>query len=131
MSINDAWQKVAEFHKKFDHPVSNGPRLLPEDRVVKRSNWMQEEIDEFIRSRTVADQADAMIDLMYFALGTLVEMGVPPAQLFDIVHEANMRKIKNDGKALYREDGKIAKPQNWIDPTNLIEEAISQMVEIE
>jgi predicted HAD superfamily Cof-like phosphohydrolase len=62
------------------------------------------------------DGADAMIDLIYFALGTLVEMGIMPQNLMDIVHEANMGKLHNiDGKMVpvYREDGKTKKPDNW------------------
>ena len=34
-----------------------------------------------------------MIDLMYFALGTMVEMGLEAEELFDIVQSANMAKL--------------------------------------
>ena len=64
---------------------------------------MREEVDEFVESTNVVDQADAMIDLIYFALGTLVEMGVRPAPLFDIVHNANMQKLWPDGAPRIRE----------------------------
>ena len=43
-------------------------------------------------------------------------MGVNPDKLFDIVQEANMSKLWADGKARYREDGKIVKPETWVDP---------------
>lgn len=77
---------------------------------------MQEEVEEFLEAEDVVDQADAMIDLIYFALGTLVEMGVKPEPLFRIVHEANMKKLWPDGKPHYNEDGKTVKPPGWTDP---------------
>jgi predicted HAD superfamily Cof-like phosphohydrolase len=85
---------------------------------------MLEEIDEFIESDNITDQADAMIDLIYFALGTLVEMGVKPQKLFDIVHEANMTKLWEDGKPRYNSDGKTIKPPGWQDPFKKLEDAI-------
>ena len=57
---------------------------------------MLEEINEFldaVKEQDIVEQADAMIDTIYFALGTLVEMGVQPEQLFDIVQHANMSKL--------------------------------------
>jgi len=57
-----------------------------------------------------------MVDLIYFALGTLVEMGVRPGRLFDIVHEANMKKLWPDGKVHYAEDGKVIKHPSWQPP---------------
>lgn len=59
-------------------------------------------------------QADALIDQLYFVIGSLVEMGVKPDNLFDIVQSANMGKLWEDGKPRFREgDGKIIKPPNW------------------
>lgn len=116
MSINNEWEKVKEFHEKFGHPVSNKPIALSGERAKKRYNWMLEEINEFIESSDLIDQSDAMIDLIYFALGTMVEMGVKPEKIFDIVHEANMSKLWEDGRPRYNEEGKTIKPSNWEDP---------------
>lgn len=77
---------------------------------------MHEEIDEFLDATDVCEQADAMIDLIYFALGSLVEMGVKPDILFAIVHEANMSKLWPDGAPHYGPDGKTIKPGTWVDP---------------
>ena len=43
---------------------------------------MNEEVAEFLVAEDIYEQADAMIDLMYFALGTMVEMGLEPDELF-------------------------------------------------
>ncbi len=124
MSLDDAWRKVKDFHILFKHPTSEKPKMISKERVLKRKNWMEEEIQEFLDANTLEDQTDAMIDLIYFALGTLVEMGVKPTNIFDIVHNANMTKIWKDGNLQYHPDGKTKKPPNWIDPKPLIEKEI-------
>lgn len=121
--------KVEEFHLKFAHPVSEYPRQLEHDRAIKRYYWMREEIDEFIQANEIVEQADAMIDVIYFALGTLVEMGVLPDKLFDIVQEANMAKLWPDGEPHYNKDGKTIKPSTWEDPHNALEMEIVRQYE--
>lgn len=128
MNINDAWEKVSEFHEAFSHPVSKTPVLIEQERVRARYNWMLEEIDEFIEASTITDQADAMIDLIYFALGTLVEMGIKPQKLFDIVHNANMSKLWPNSEQRYNGEGKTIKPPNWVDPYERLEKVINDMI---
>ena len=124
--MNNEWLKVREFHKKFGHPISDKPVFLPKERVKVRSEWMYEEIDELGEAADIVEQADAMIDLIYFALGTMVEIGVPPEAIFDIVHKANMSKLWNDGKPHYNNDGKTMKPENWEDPYKIIKNEIEK-----
>lgn len=125
-----AWEQVRQFQKAFNHPVSDHPVLLDQDRAQKRMSWIQEEVQEFLEADTIVDQADAMIDVMYFALGTLVEMGVRPQALMDIVQQANMSKLGADGKPIYGSDGKVQKPEGWENPyPKLLEEIKQQMKE--
>lgn len=125
--MNRAWEKVYQFHQAFSVPYQDRPTFLPPDRVKKRAEWMIEEIKEFQASQTVTAQADAMIDLMYFAMGTLVEMGVRPERLFEIVHQANMSKLWENGKPRYRaSDGKIIKPPKWQPPEPLLQEELKK-----
>ena len=126
MSLDDAFDQVAEFHRAFGHPVKERPAFLPSPRSDARVAWMREEVDEFVESTNVVDQADAMIDLIYFAIGTLVEMGVRPEKLFDIVHAANMTKLWPDGKPRFRDDGKTVKPPSWIDPHDALRAEIER-----
>lgn len=114
--MNQEQKMVREFHQAFGHPVANRPAMLTLDRVQARSNWMAEEVEEFKKARTLEDQADAMIDLLYFALGTLVEMGIEAETLFHIVHKANMDKLWPDGKPRLAGDGKVQKPPTWREP---------------
>ena len=117
--MNKEWEDVKLFHEKFNHPVSNYPKKMDKERAKKRYNWMLEEIDEFLQAveqGDIVEEADAMIDVIYFALGTLVEMGIRPDELFEIVQYANMSKLWEDGKPHYAEDGKTIKPVTWEDP---------------
>ena len=129
------WEKVRMFHEKFNHPTSDFPKAMGKERAKHRYDWMFEEINEFLEAVNegdIVEQADAMIDTIYFALGTLVEMGIRPDELFNIVHEANMAKLWPDGKHHYNKDGKTIKPPTWEDPHNKLEIAIkSQTAERE
>ncbi len=118
--MDQCWENVREFHRCFDSPVAEHPAMLTEDRVEKRYRWMLEELDEFKESADVYEQADAMIDLIYFALGTLVEMGVRPQKVFDAVHQANMDKIWPDGLVHHGPDGKVIKSPAWRDPAETV-----------
>lgn len=73
----------------------------------------------------VADQADALIDAMYYMWDRSLRQGINLDNFFDEVHSANMRK-QVDGEFIKRDDGKILKPENWIGP-NMISEAEDQM----
>ena len=111
------WNDVREFHEKFGHPVAGVPKMVDKKRALSRGKWMNEEVAEFLVAEDIYEQADAMIDLIYFALGTLVEMGLEADELFDIVQQANMSKLWPDGKPHYNpKDGKVIKPADWQDP---------------
>lgn len=114
--MNKEWNDVKEFQLKFGHPTADRPTKMEPERVLKRYHWMLEEINEFLEADEIVEQADAMIDVMYFALGTLVEMGIRPDALFQIVQDANMAKLWPDGKPHYNAEGKTIKPKGWEDP---------------
>lgn len=128
--MNKEWNSVRLFHEKFNHPIANEPKNMEISRAKKRYNWMLEEINEFIEAvneQDIVEQADAMIDVIYFALGTLVEMGIKPDALFSIVQDANMSKLWEDGKPHYGPDGKTIKPKTWKDPHDDLQIAIDNM----
>lgn len=127
--MDKEWDKVKEFQIKFGHPVSGYPKQMDHERALKRYNWMLEEINEFIEADDIVEQADAMIDVIYFALGTLVEMGVRPDSLFNIVQAANMAKLWPDGKPHYNSEGKTIKPSTWEDPHSKLEAEIRRQYE--
>lgn len=98
-------------------PIPKTPeRLRPE-----RKEWaliaLQEELKEFEQATELEDEVDALIDLTYFALGRLVEMGVAPLPVFQQVHDANMKKFRG---ALSKRPGSLGhdavKPDGWTPP---------------
>lgn len=128
--MNKEYNKVKEFHKAFNHPYSDVPVSMKLERAKKRYAWILEEINEFLvasKNGDIVEQADAMIDVIYFALGTLVEMGIEPDELFNIVQTANMSKLFPDGKPHYNEMGKVIKPDGWEDPHKKLELTIKNM----
>jgi predicted HAD superfamily Cof-like phosphohydrolase len=129
--MNKEWNDVREFHEKFGHPVAERPVMIDKRRALSRAKWMQEEVAEFLIADDIYEQADAMIDLMYFALGTMVEMGLEADELFAIVQQANMAKLWPDGKPHYNpKDGKVIKPEGWEDPAPKIKAYIDSVIEV-
>lgn len=120
----NSFKKVKDFHKAFNHPIEEKPKIISKVQAKHRATWMREEIQEFLDANTIVDQADAIIDLMYFALGTMVEMGVNPEPIFNIVQNANMSKLWSDGQVRYRSDGKIMKPYGWEPPESKLNDEI-------
>jgi predicted HAD superfamily Cof-like phosphohydrolase len=119
--LNDLFNDVRAFHVAFGCAAPVAPLQMSPDAVEARAAWMSEEVQEFRDAKTLADQADACIDLLYFAVGGLVELGVIPGRLWEIVHSANMAKLWPDGVAHHRADGKIIKPPNWRPPEPKLE----------
>ncbi len=114
--MNDEWNMVREFHEVASHPCPKSPQIIEGERLVARSEWMREEIDELLHAADICDQVDAIVDLIYFALGTLVEMGIPPKNMFKIVHLSNMAKLASVESTSYRADTKVEKPSSWVSP---------------
>lgn len=112
--MND-WQKmVREFHYKFEQPVGVGaPKLLDDARFELREDWIGEEAEERFLAQDERDLpgvADAIVDELYFLIGTAVEMGIDLDPLFKAVHAANMQKYRVPGHE------KIMKPVSWQAP---------------
>lgn len=120
----DWYDMVRAFHKAVHHPAPDYITDLHLDRRKYRAVWMAEEIVEYVGADNLVDQVDSVIDLIYFALGTLVEMGVDPRGLFDLVQDSNMSKRYPDGKPRYREDGKLLKPASWEPPQRAMSEVL-------
>lgn len=93
------------------------PSMLMRDRAQARCDHMVEELDEIMSSETIEDQADGFIDLLYLAIGGLVEMGLGDKveKLFEEVHRANMSKARG----VVSKRGNLhdaIKPEGWRPP---------------
>ncbi len=124
--MDKQYNDVKDFYIKYDVPYADKPTPMPLERALQRDGWLREELGEFVEAAEQGDlveQVDAMIDVIYFALGNLVEMGVPPDAIWDIVHTANMSKDRS-GQTLRGPDGKIIKPDDWVPPNEGIQRVI-------
>lgn len=95
--------KVAQFHEAFGHPVATEPTPFSQDRGELRYKMIEEELDEFgsaLNTDDLVEQYDALIDIIYLAMGGLVEIGLPLGPGFDIVQKSNMSKLGADGKPI-------------------------------
>lgn len=117
--LGDAQDMVKEFHKAFNHPIGEKPRMLVGNALERRIDWMREEINELEDSCNMIDDLDALADLLYFTLGFFVEMGIDASVIFKIVHEANMAKLR-EGQIEYYPNGKVKKPDDWVSPEGKI-----------
>lgn len=111
---------VEDFHEAFSHPIHKAPKVLSSARATFRHTLLQEEVNELLKasiSGNLIEVADGLADCLYILFGTAHEFGLAdklPA-IFEEVHRSNMSKLV-DGKPLYREDGKVLKPNGFRKP---------------
>lgn len=112
---------VKRFQEKFGQLVGDKPRHLTKRKLLERVAQMQEELDEFklaVEVDDIAEQADALIDLVFFAMGTAVQMGLPWQALWNDVVRANMAKVPG----VKPERGFLVdcvKPEGWEGPKTM------------
>lgn len=115
--MNSNADLVEEFMRTFGQlPNIMG---LGESKALGR-RLIEEELDEMDEAGTDRTaQLDAGIDILYFAYGNLLRQGFTPKQIdeaFVEVHSSNMSKLGEDGKPIYREDGKVLKGPSYFKP---------------
>jgi predicted HAD superfamily Cof-like phosphohydrolase len=116
------YSDVSAFHEKFDLPTPVGPQPWDEDRMQFRIKFLEEELKEFKDAVAIRDHAemfDALIDLVYVALGSAYCLGYPWEAGWDLVQEANMAKVRaapdgSDSRRGSRFD--VVKPEGWEPP---------------
>lgn len=79
---------------------------------------MKEEVDEYLYATDIVSIADALADQMYILVGTIMAHGLQDSfeEIFREVHRSNMSKLGEDGKPIYREDGKVLKGPEYSRP---------------
>lgn len=114
-----------EFCDKMQIHTPDYPMLLEPQNLTRRLVYMLEELSEFSKASREEDlprAADALVDLVYFAMGSAMQMGLPWADLWKVVHAANMKKVPGIDK--YGQPG-IIKPAQWVSP----DAAIAYLIE--
>jgi predicted HAD superfamily Cof-like phosphohydrolase len=118
------FELVREFHEAYEMPVGtvnihdDFDKIEKEDaeRIALRSNLVAEEFKELINAESCEEIMKESCDLIYVILGTFVEFGWDLEEAFRRVHLSNMSKLGEDGKPIYREDGKVLKGPNYKKP---------------
>ena len=120
--MQDALNKLREFHETFGVYIQYKPTTdVPQEIIALRVRLLQEELDEYREAAEAGDLvgvADALTDLLYVLLGTYVTHGLQDAagELFAEVHRSNMSKLDQNGRPVYREDGKVIKSELFSEP---------------
>tara|TARA_B100000809_G_scaffold263439_1_gene316694 strand:+ start:492 stop:878 length:387 start_codon:yes stop_codon:yes gene_type:complete len=113
---------VTEFHSAFKLNMNSSPIAnIGENRNLLRFNLMQEENEEYLEAANNNDSvevADALGDMLYILCGTIIEHGMQDKieAVFNEIQRSNMSKLGEDGKPIYREDGKVLKGPNYFKP---------------
>lgn len=125
------FQDVIDFHNKYNLKYDGKPNALDKATQAYRANFLEEELIEFITSANLDDvvgMADALVDIVYVAMGTAYMMGLPWQKLWDEVQRSNMDKIRannlNESKRQNALD--VVKPHGWVPPNleRIINESI-------
>lgn len=113
---------VREFHSAFGLGIKERPVAdLGEQKNRLRFELMKEENEEYLEAANnndLVEVADALGDMLYILCGTIIEHGMQHKieEVFDEIQASNMSKLGEDGRPIYREDGKVLKGPNYFKP---------------
>ena len=115
-------KSVKKFHQAFGVKISNKPTLeLSKDILKLRHSLMEEENNEYLKAveeKNLIEVADALGDMLYILCGPSLTHGFQNLieDIFDEIQSSNMSKLGDDGKPIYRNDGKVLKGPNYKKP---------------
>ena len=122
MEFKNIISEVARFHDAFgiqnnEHPTA----ALSAADVELRYNLMKEENEEYLEAAKNGDLveiADALGDQLYILCGTILRHGLQDMiePIFQEIQRSNMSKLDENGKPIYREDGKVLKSALYFKP---------------
>lgn len=114
-----------------DESFEEAVETLIEGIKAAKDKSFKDEIPQTVEDKIVG-QADALTDALYFILGSFVELGMSPYNLFKIVQDSNMSKLFTDEQgnkfAKYREDGKILKSPQFFAPEDKLKEEVLRQI---
>tara|TARA_B100000902_G_scaffold143399_1_gene140875 strand:- start:152 stop:532 length:381 start_codon:yes stop_codon:yes gene_type:complete len=110
-------KQAKEFRSKYG--IQNSPKRKITSYQL---NLIVEEFNEFIEADSLMyrdnpkfreDALKELADLVYVCYQYAENMGWFLDEALDRVHKSNMSKLGEDGKPIYREDGKVLKGPNY------------------
>lgn len=126
--MSDEWPRmVRAFRVLMNLRIPTTPTALEPEQKQHHAMLLQSELNEFTSSGDVIGQADGLFDVIYVALGGLVELGLTDTQIlagFTEVQASNMTKVQDSGLPLVNDGtiapdepiGKVLKTHNYVRP---------------
>ena len=124
-------QDVIEFNRDLLGIEQRTPSMMPTEEHTHLTMALQEELKEFndaVIEGDVVGAVDAIVDLIYFAIGGLWKLGLSHNQMvrcMQAVHAANMLKRKGKVAKRYTGAADAVKPENWVAPEELIRKILA------
>lgn len=122
MTSSTRLQQAVEFRKSFQVKNSTTPasRTLQRRLIVEEFKEFLDAENQLIMGLTVnaTDCLKELADLVYVCYQYAANLGWDLDEALDRVHKSNLSKLGEDGKPIYREDGKVLKGPNY-QPPNL------------
>ena len=113
-------EQAKEFRMKYNLRSSpnRGTRSYQKMLVIEEFKEFLEAEDQLYRDNptVVAEALKELADLVYVCYQYAENMGWLLDEAMNRVHESNMSKLGEDGKPIYREDGKVLKGPNYKPP---------------
>lgn len=114
-------KSVEEFHEVFEIGNAKDIQLIDEKDYTLRYNLIKEENEEYLeacKNGDIIEIADALGDQLYILFGTILKHGLQHKieEVYDEIHRSNMSKLDEQGKPIFREDGKILKSNLYFKP---------------
>lgn len=114
-------QLVRQFNETYNVETSDKPRLPTKEEILRIMRLIQEEVDEtedeladvFNGGTELHKLAKELTDILYVTAQQMVTIGLPVDALLREVQRSNMSKLGEDGKPIFREDGKVLKGPNY------------------
>ncbi len=112
---------VHHFHETFQIGNASEPTLIDERDYTLRYNLIKEENEEYLeacKNGDLVEIADALGDQLYILFGTILKHGLQHKieEVFEEIQRSNMSKLDEQGKPIFREDGKILKSNLYFRP---------------
>ncbi len=121
------FELVGDFMEAFGQEVLDQPTWPDFETRMLRLDLIEEEYNELetaIHEKDMVGVADALTDLLYVIYGAGHAFGLDLDVCFNEVHRSNMSKLGEDGRPIYREDGKVLKGPDYFEPN--LEELIGE-----
>ena len=113
------FELVGDFMEAFGQDVQLEPTWPDFNTRELRLELIAEELDELsdaVADRDMIQIADALTDLLYVVYGAGHAFGIDLDECFQEVHASNMSKLGENGRPIYRKDGKVMKGPGYFEP---------------